>query len=142
MNTLICAGGAGQKVLESTIHLCAAGFGPPMLRVLAVDPDYANGNLERVQKLVEQYLKCQEVYRGHLGTEIQWFGTEIEVLSKDEKGSLRVWSPVGMQDRLRDLINYDNLGNTKTPPDLETRSTCRLEAGFAAIPALAPPLLD
>jgi hypothetical protein len=89
-----------------------------MLRVLAVDPDYANGNLERVQKLVEQYLKCQEVYRGHLGTEIQWFGTEIEVLSKDEKGSLRVWSPVGMQDRLRDLINYDNLGNTKTPPDL------------------------
>ncbi len=50
-------GGTGAKCLESLIHLAAAGMMPDKqdLHVLFVDPDKANGSLERAVKTSECY---------------------------------------------------------------------------------------
>lgn len=51
-------GGTGSKCLESLIHLAAAGMMPDEneeLYVLFVDPDKANGSLERAVKTLECY---------------------------------------------------------------------------------------
>ena len=51
-------GGTGAKCLESLIHLAAAGMMPDLkeeLYVLFVDPDKANGSLERALKTLECY---------------------------------------------------------------------------------------
>ena len=51
-------GGTGSKCLESLIHLAAAGMMPEKkeeLYVLFVDPDKANGSLERAVKTLECY---------------------------------------------------------------------------------------
>lgn len=51
-------GGTGSKCLESLIHLAAAGMMPDKkenLYVLFVDPDKANGSLERAVKTLECY---------------------------------------------------------------------------------------
>ena len=51
-------GGTGSKCLESLIHLAAAGMMPDLkeeLYVLFVDPDKANGCLERAVKTLECY---------------------------------------------------------------------------------------
>jgi len=64
MMTLIAAGGSGIQVLEAVLHLCAAGAGPDRLRVFAIDPDSANGNLDRVRQLITLYSKCQSAFAG------------------------------------------------------------------------------
>ena len=51
-------GGTGSKCLESLMHLAAAGMMPDLkeeLYVLFVDPDKANGSLERAVKTLECY---------------------------------------------------------------------------------------
>ena len=51
-------GGTGAKCLESLIHLAAAGMMPDnneKLHVLFVDPDKANGSLERAVRTLECY---------------------------------------------------------------------------------------
>ncbi len=51
-------GGTGSKCLESLIHLAAAGMMPDLkeeLYVLFIDPDKANGSLERAVKTLECY---------------------------------------------------------------------------------------
>ena len=51
-------GGTGSKCLEALIHLAAAGMMPDKkeeLYVLFVDPDKANGCLERAVKTLECY---------------------------------------------------------------------------------------
>src|ERR1022692_936985 len=54
-DTLICAGGSSLRVLEAALHLCAAGLGPPKLKVMVIDPDKANGNFTRHQGRFDKY---------------------------------------------------------------------------------------
>jgi hypothetical protein len=62
MDTLICAGGSGSRVLEAVIHLCADGLGPQKLRILVIDPDATNGCLNRTGKLVDTYQKVHQIF--------------------------------------------------------------------------------
>lgn len=61
-NYFIAIGGSGSKVLESWIHLCAAGLMPNNedIHVLIVDPDGGNGNLDRASKLFEYYMDLNQ----------------------------------------------------------------------------------
>ena len=57
-------GGSGARCIEALIHLCAIGLGPEELCVLFVDPDKANGSLDRVLELSRQYRSIQELFAG------------------------------------------------------------------------------
>ena len=119
MNTLICAGGSSQRVLASILHLCAAGLGPPEMRVVIVDPDGANGNGAEVRELVDKYVQCQSRFAAGLGTGLNLFGTKLDLLDAEfSTPGLKVWSVVASRDKLADVINYDNLPSSETPQDV------------------------
>jgi len=119
MNTLICAGGSGTRVLEALIHVCAAGLGPPSLRVLVIDPDSANGNGNRVTSLVERYREAHRRFKGQLGDGLRLFGTELDLLDVGSRSEgLKTWSPIKKNEKLRDVLNVDLLGGTETPSDV------------------------
>ena len=49
-------GGTGMRCLENTIHLCAMGmYDETTVHMLALDTDTGNGNMKRVEELVEKY---------------------------------------------------------------------------------------
>ena len=61
----ISIGGSGAKVMESLIHLCAAGAMPNKRKqkdiyMMAIDPDRSNGNLTRSNKLLNSYCHFQK----------------------------------------------------------------------------------
>ena len=97
---VIAAGGSGAKVVESLIHLCAAGLTPTNVHVLLVDGDAANGNRKRTIETWNAYKRVQpwpwRVKPKITGaSEIQLFPTHLEIyslaeqFSSAESGSLR-----------------------------------------------------
>lgn len=138
MDTLICAGGSGGRVLESVLHLCAAGLGPPKLRTFVIDSDGTNGSLDRTRKLVDSYIACQEVFgKG------PFFRTELDLLSSP---GLRVWSPVDKQQHFKDVLNYDALSpEQREITELlftEDELKMHMEVGFRGHPALGAAALS
>ena len=107
MDTLICAGGSGARVLEAVLHLCAAGLGPPKLRIFVIDPDGTNGNGQGTADLVNRY---QALYRGLKTSSVPFFGTELDLLraAGDSQG-LQVFSPVNRHQAFRSVVNYEAL---------------------------------
>lgn len=54
-------GGTGAKCVEALVHLAAAGMIPQGdLHVMFVDPDKANGSLDRAQATVNHYRVCRD----------------------------------------------------------------------------------
>lgn len=59
---IVSIGGCGAKSVESLTHLCSAGLMPDGdLNVLFIDPDLANGCLERSQNSLNQYIECKKI---------------------------------------------------------------------------------
>ncbi|MGA2184684.1 MAG: hypothetical protein ABSH47_16815 [Bryobacteraceae bacterium] len=113
MTTLICAGGSGTKVLESLLHLCAAGLGPEELRILVIDPDGANGNGTRSKELLNKYEECRAAYGSKMGG-INFFRTRLDLLEAQEgQSGLKVWSPVGANKTFSDVLNFSLLEEKK-----------------------------
>jgi hypothetical protein len=108
MNTLICTGGSSAKILEAVLHLCAAGLGPATLRILRIDPDAANGNAERTNKLLETYLQCHNRFAKKLG-DLKLFGTELDLFGP---GSLKNGFAPLQERTLEALLRHDNLDRT------------------------------
>ena len=148
MYNVILAGGSGLRVLESIIHFCAMGLGPPVMRLFVIDPDHSNGNATRASRLVAKYLECQLAYGGKMGAGVNWFGTRLDLLGDDKKPELMVWSPVKPTDTLGSIIDYDNLASTDTPPEMadllftrEERQV-QLGGGFRGIDVANPVLRE
>src|SRR5688500_2676212 len=81
-NVLIGIGGTGSKVVESVVHLCAAGLGPDKLHVFMIDPDQGNGNLTRTKSLIKKYTGLRALFRQAEGNPC--FRTEIVIPPGDE----------------------------------------------------------
>jgi len=60
---LIGIGGTGAKTVEAVVRLCAAGLGPDHLSVTFVDPDTANGNVERATQALHDYQRARGAER-------------------------------------------------------------------------------
>ncbi|HYH45129.1 MAG TPA: hypothetical protein VEG34_05540 [Thermoanaerobaculia bacterium] len=119
MNTLICAGGSGTRVLEALLHLCASGLGPASLRLLWIDPDGANGNGDRVSTLVSRYQQMHDAFATRVGEGVGLFRTKLDLLEVDGQAEgLKPWSPIQKGERLREILNVDLLGSTNTPADV------------------------
>lgn len=143
MNTLLCSGGTGTRVLEAVLQLCAAGLGPKNLRLLVIDPDSSNGNGERVSRLVDRYNEGHRRFGGKLGSELSLFGTELDLLDTGtQAGVLKAWSPVKRNQRLRDVLKLDLLESTSVPSDLASLFFTRdelnmdLSQGFRGHPSV------
>ena len=142
MNTLICAGGTGTRVLEAVLHLCAAGLGPETLRLLVVDPDRSNGNGDRTSSLVDRYREGHRRFARHLGADLRLFRTELDLLEVGREAGLKVWSPVSTTDRLHDLLHINLLSAAELPEDLWQLFFTRqelamdLREGFRARPSV------
>jgi hypothetical protein len=98
-------GGTGAKCVEALTHLCAAGLLPDgELYTLFVDPDKANGSLERAEITLQRYTKCEQLRLGK--TEL--FKTRVTIADPD------VWSPFGKDapPLLDAFFQYNNLAAT------------------------------
>ena len=60
-NIILGVGGTGAKIVESFVHLCAAGLGPPRAAVAFIDQDQSNGNTQRARKTLTQYATARKV---------------------------------------------------------------------------------
>lgn len=94
-NILIGIGGTGARVVESMIHLCAAGYGPDNLTLFIIDPDEGNGNLTRTKTLVTLYDRCRKNYspvsrveRVLFKTQIKTPGTMVWKIFEDKNSTL------------------------------------------------------
>lgn len=139
---VIAAGGTGAKVVESLIHLCAAGMGPDDLDILLLDVDQSNGNVERTRETVEQYRKMRQwdwsinplpASKGGsvplAGT--RFFGTPAELhVCLDEIGTV---GDGGLEVHLRNEDGAKQLLDLLYD-DAEQKSKC--EKGFLARPNL------
>lgn len=138
-NVLIGIGGTGSRVIESVVHLCAAGLGPEKLHIFMIDPDQGNGNLTRTKTLIKKY---SELRRKFQRTEKNnSFKTEIIIPPGDEPF---IWSIFTDRDyTLAKFINYDN--TTKEWPEIadlanilftEKELTTPLNEGFRGHPSI------
>lgn len=98
---MIGIGGTGARIIESVIHLCAAGFGPDNLAVFIIDPDEGNGNLSRTKTLISLYQQCQQAYQPTQKIESRLFKTTIKTPTP------LVWKIFEEKDVT--LANYINL---------------------------------
>ena len=136
-------GGTGAKCLESLIHLAAAGMMPDKnkkeeLYVLFVDPDKANGSLERAVTTLECYktfFNNQQLAQPHL------------LQTKIDSVATPIFSPFDDGDddkpRLEDFFDYAGLKLVDDgAADLfevlysEKERTTRLHEGFRGHPSI------
>ena len=134
-------GGTGSKCLESLIHLAAAGMMPNKkeeLYVLFVDPDTANGSLERAVKTLECYKifsNNQQLAQSHL------------LQTKIDSVATPIFSPFDSGDddkpRLEKFFNYAGLKLADDgAADLfevlysKKERTTRLHEGFRGHPSI------
>ena len=101
---VIGIGGSGAKCIEALTHLSAAGMMPDGdLNILFVDPDTANGSLDRAQTTLQRYLDCRQVELG----KTDLFKTNI-ILPKPS-----VWTPFGDNSNptLENFFHYSTLSS-------------------------------
>lgn len=139
--TLICAGGSGARVLESVLHLCAAGLGPSSLRTFVIDPDDANGNVGKTRELVNTYEKCHKAFRDN---QQPFFRTGLDLLNSPQ--GLRVWRPVNKNQRFKDVLNFSGLSHEKQDVVrllfTEQELDMEMQVGFRGHPALGAAALS
>ena len=131
-------GGTGARVAESLVHLCAAGLGPRRLKLFLIDPDRANGNLEKTRELITSYQETRERVRESVPADMPLFRTELSTPSQ------LVWHIFGeTQTRLRDFIGLNNLKQNE--PELHDLAQLlftdgelqeELDQGFRGHPAI------
>ncbi len=97
---VICIGGSGAKCFEAITQMAAAGlYGDQQIEVLFVDPDEANGSMERARRSLSIYQQCQAIVGGdQRQANIPWMQTPIK--------SYDLWSPFADQNSNRELASF------------------------------------
>jgi hypothetical protein len=97
---VIGIGGSGAKCIESIVHLAAAGlYSEETIEILFIDPDEANGSVERARNTVRLYQDCQQlISSGNRQSKIKWMSTPIK--------SHNLWSPFNDRPHNRDLASF------------------------------------
>ena len=139
---LIGIGGTGAKTVEAVTTLCAAGLGPPDLSVMFLDPDTANGNIERSSQVFGAYGKCREAADG-----LSWGETTLlrTVLSGGD-----VVTPFRdeLAPTLSEWLKYDTLrveqpavANLLEVLYTEQERETKLEKGFRGHPSIGSAIM-
>ena len=67
VNLVLGLGGTGARLVESFVHLCAAGLGPPQASVAFIDQDQSNGNTLRARTALGKYVAAHRTLRALAG---------------------------------------------------------------------------
>lgn len=141
---VIGIGGTGSKCLEAIIHLAATGVFPvKTLKILFVDADESNGNLERSRQTLSTYTACQQVINS-TSQATNWLKTEVK--------SYDLWSPFGTQaDEKRLNSFFGHISMRQQHPELadlfdvlytpEEQKT-DLQVGFRGRPAIGAAIMS
>jgi len=138
---VIGIGGTGAKCIEALTHVCAAGLMPEQeVFALFVDPDRANGSLDRARVTLQQYAHCNKLSLG----KTPFFRSTITTPEQND-----LWSPINNQQAtLGQTFNYNVL--TKKEPEAtklfdvlfsERERTTRLDRGFRGHPSIGAAVL-
>ena len=99
---LIGIGGSGAKCIEAVLHLAAVGLlTDARIKILFVDGDESNGNVERARNSCKIYQECYNLLERQ---NTPWMKTRID--------SFDLWSPLenlGNSKTLENLFEYHNL---------------------------------
>src|ERR1022692_2496892 len=103
-NFVVAVGGSGAKLMQSLIHLGAAGMLPEKattLSALVVGPDENNGNIEECLNIEKAYQACRQIKGGN--TDL--FRAHLSLAGP--------WTPIGnsQSDTLKEIFNYNQLAN-------------------------------
>ena len=102
-------GGTGSRCLESLVHFCASGLGPPSLSLGIVDQDQANGNVARSRQNCRSLYALPEFFflsdnrgKNELSVQNDFMKAEIHTHQGDA-----VWCPLpNTASSLRKVFNY------------------------------------
>jgi hypothetical protein len=142
---VVAAGGSGAKVVESLVHLCAAGLGPDSLDILLLDVDENNGNMKRCRETLALYGQlASKAWKVKVAPrdatafvhELDLFHTKIRVHSFQKQ--IELVARTGLQ-----LLLLREEG-AYAPLDLlfdESEQSSRCEKGFMARPNLGSLIL-
>lgn len=104
----ISIGGSGARVVEALIHLCGAGLlGTQPLRILFIDPDQSNGNLNRTKSSLGAYTKLHNLLAEN-GLRSELAATRVEEYTE--------WSPFHHAPEVRCLRDFYNYPQYKDQP--------------------------
>jgi hypothetical protein len=134
-------GGTGSRVIRSLTMLMASGIELPNVSEvipIIIDPDSANGDLNRTTELIRRYARIREYADPGEG----FFKQKITTLFEDYRFSLE-----GVHDaKFRDFIGYDQLNESTKEITSLLFSTSNLEAemevGFKGNPNIGSVVLN
>jgi hypothetical protein len=143
---VIGIGGTGAKCLEAIIQLAGVGlFTKQPIRLLFVDADETNGNLERAQSTLSTFKQCYDILKSEQ-KDLNWMQTPIESYNPN------VWSPFGttsLNKNLGTFFGYNNLEqNHETLAHLfnilytEDEKEANLDVGFRGRPAIGSAIMS
>jgi hypothetical protein len=146
---VIGIGGTGAKCIEAITKLASVGlFTEQPLKVLFIDADETNGNLERSRNALSIYSRCQELIVGKENQDNSqlhpWMKTKIE--------SFDLWSPFGgvnSSKELKAFFNYNTLkqnqpalGNLFDVLYTKDEQEVSLDVGFRGRPAIGSAVMS
>lgn len=140
---VIGIGGTGAKCIEAITKLAAVGLlGNERLKVLYIDADETNGNLERSRNSLSNYMRCYDVVSR--GRQQDWMATHIE--------SYNLWSPftgLNASKELQAFFNYNTLkeeepvlGNLFDVLYTKDEQEIALDVGFRGRPAIGAAVMS
>ena len=142
---VIGIGGTGAKCLEAVIQVSALGLiSREPVRILFVDADDTNGNLERTRNSLRIYQQCHDIFKSN-GQESSWMQTPIVAFDQ-------VWSPFGSSQSNSDLANFFSynilkqstpaLGNLLDVLYTPQERQANLDVGFRGRPAIGAAVMS
>ncbi|MDZ8236291.1 MAG: tubulin-like doman-containing protein [Nostoc sp. ChiQUE01a] len=103
---VIGIGGTGAKCVESVAQLAGIGlFTEQPIKVLFIDADETNGNLERARNCLTYYQEAYQLISVGDKKEFPWMKTQIE--------SFNLWSPFAQQSMNKELKTFFNYNTIK-----------------------------
>lgn len=142
---LIGIGGSGAKCVESVVHLASVGLFPQEpIKVLFIDADESNGNVERARNSLNIQTACQRILSAIDKQQCPWMQTSIK--------SFDLWSPFAKNSLNKELSAFFNYNNIKqSEPALanlfdvlytDTEKQENLDVGFRGRPAIGAAVMS
>ena len=111
VNLILGLGGTGARLVESFVHLCAAGLGPSHASVSLIDQDQSNGNTLRARTTLARYVSAHRALRAlggeHPDPACDLLGTRLDPHPDETDVEKCHWVPQRESDAsLAGLIKY------------------------------------
>lgn len=120
-NFVIAIGGTGMRCLESFVHLCAAGmFDNKEIEILTIDTDQENGNKNRVENLVQNYIRIKSEHQKEDGGR-----PNVNTFFSAKLNLYRFWTDY--QEKNYKTLSKLTAGDSKTRDDNRLLSNLLLE---------------